>query len=48
MHLPAEKVIKRGLGIRFIEAGEDAVCLINDTIAQHAAALKTAENPAAV
>jgi len=45
MHLPAEKVINRGMGIRFIEAGEDAVCLINDTIAQHAAALKTAENP---
>ena len=44
MHLPAEKVINQGLGIRFIEAGEDAVCLINDTIAQHAAALKGSEN----
>jgi len=47
MHLPAEKVINRGMGIRFIEAGEDAVCFINDTIAQHAASLKAAENPAA-
>ena len=46
MHLPAEKVIQRGMGIRFIEAGKNAVCLIDDTIAQHAAALKTAENPA--
>jgi Tfp pilus assembly protein PilZ len=45
MHLPVEKVVNRGMGIRFIEAGEDAVCLINDTITQHAAALKTAENP---
>ncbi|MGW8286760.1 MAG: hypothetical protein ACWGOD_00865 [Desulfobulbales bacterium] len=44
MHLPAEKVINQGMGIRFIEAGEDAVCLINDTIAQHAAALKGSEN----
>jgi Tfp pilus assembly protein PilZ len=47
MHLPAEKVVNRGMGIRFIEAGEDAVCLINDTIAQHAAALKATESPAA-
>ena len=47
MHLPAEKVVNRGMGIRFIEAGEDAVCLINDTITQHAAAQKTPENPAA-
>ena len=47
MHLPAEKVVNRGMGIRFIEAGEDAVCLINDTISRHAAALKTAEIPAA-
>jgi Tfp pilus assembly protein PilZ len=44
MHLPTEKVVNRGMGIRFIEAGEDAVCLINDTIAQHAAALKASEN----
>jgi Tfp pilus assembly protein PilZ len=44
MHLPAEKVLNRGMGIRFIEAGEDAVCLINDTINQHAAALKAAES----
>lgn len=44
MHLPVEQVVKRGLGIRFIEAGEDAVCLINDTLNQHAAALKTAHN----
>ena len=45
MLLPAEKVVNRGMGIRFIEAGEDAVCLINDTIAQHAAALKASGNP---
>ena len=38
MHLPAENVVHRGMGIRFIEAGEDAVCFINDTIGQHAAA----------
>ena len=47
MHLPAEKVVNRGMGIRFIEAGEDAVCLINDTISRHAASLKTAAIPAA-
>ena len=46
MHLPPAKVVKRGMGIRFIEAGEDAVCLINDTIHQYGAALKTAESPA--
>ncbi|KPK00281.1 MAG: hypothetical protein AMJ60_01910 [Desulfobacterales bacterium SG8_35] len=46
MHLPAENVVKRGMGIRFIEAGEDAVCLINDTLQQHDAALKAAGNPA--
>jgi hypothetical protein len=39
MHLPAAKVVNRGMGIRFIEAGEDAVCLIHDTIARHAASL---------
>ena len=39
LHLPPEKVVNRGLGIRFIEAGEEAVCLISDTIAQHAATL---------
>jgi Tfp pilus assembly protein PilZ len=38
MHLPAENVVNRGMGIRFIETGEDAVCLINDTINQRAAA----------
>jgi len=43
MHLPDEKVMKRGMGIRFIEAGEDAICLINDTITQHALTLKTKE-----
>ena len=37
-HLPADKVMKRGMGIRFIETGEDAVCLINDAISQDAAA----------
>ena len=43
MHLPAEKVMKRGMGIRFIEAGEDAICLINDTITQHAITVKNKE-----
>ena len=42
MHLPAEKVLNRGMGIRFIEVGADAVCLINDTISQRAAVLKAA------
>lgn len=46
MHLPAEKVLNRGIGMRLIEAGEDAVCLINETISQHAAALKSAERSA--
>ena len=40
LHLPAEKVVKRGMGIRFIEAGEDAICLINDTLTQHAITAK--------
>ena len=40
LHLPVEKVIKQGMGIRFIEAGEDAICLINDTLTQHAIAVK--------
>ena len=40
MHLPAEKVVNRGMGIRFIEAGQDAICLINDTITQHAITAK--------
>ena len=44
LHLPAEKVVKQGMGVRFIEAGEDAICLINDTLTQHAIALKTEEN----
>jgi len=43
LHLPAEKVVHRGIGIRFIEAGEDALCLISDTIAQHAMPVKTEE-----
>lgn len=43
MHLPAEKVVNRGMGIRFIEAGEDAVCLIKDTIAKHAPPAQTDE-----
>jgi Tfp pilus assembly protein PilZ len=47
MHLPADKVLKRGMGIRFIEAGEDAVCLISDTITQHTTTLKATEDPAA-
>lgn len=34
MHLPPEKVVNHGMGIRFIEAGEDAICLVQDTIAQ--------------
>ena len=44
MHLPPEKVVNRGMGIRFIGAGEDAICLINDTISQHAAALQSDEH----
>ena len=40
LHLPVEKVIKQGMGIRFINAGEDAICLINDTLTQHALAVK--------
>lgn len=44
LHLPVEKVIKQGMGIRFIEAGEDAICLINDTLTQHAIAVKTEES----
>ena len=44
MHLPADKVVNPGMGIRFIEAGEDAICLINDTINQHAADLLSAES----
>ncbi len=47
MHLPVDKVVNRGMGIRFIEAGEDAVCLINDTLSQHAATLETSKNPGA-
>ncbi len=47
MHLSPEKVMNRGMGLRFIEAGEDAVCLINDTISQHAAALINTANPRA-
>ena len=43
LHLPVEKVVNQGMGIRFIEAGEDAVCLINDTITQHAMAFKSEE-----
>ena len=43
LHLPVEKVVNQGMGIRFIEAGEDAVCLINDTIAQHAMVVKAEE-----
>jgi Tfp pilus assembly protein PilZ len=33
-HLPIEKVVNQGMGIRFIEVGEDAHCLISDTITQ--------------
>jgi Tfp pilus assembly protein PilZ len=47
MHLPAEKVVNRGMGIRFIETGEDAICLINDTINQRAAAPEKGEHAAA-
>ncbi|KPK27438.1 MAG: hypothetical protein AMJ61_05700 [Desulfobacterales bacterium SG8_35_2] len=46
MHLPADKVVNRGMGIRFIETGEDAVCLINDTIKHQPAALNIAVNAA--
>ena len=44
LHLPVDKVVKQGMGIRFIEAGEDAICLINDTLTQHAMSVKTEEN----
>ncbi len=44
LHLPDEKVVNRGMGIRFIEAGEDALCLISETIAQHAINAITEEN----
>jgi Tfp pilus assembly protein PilZ len=44
MLLPPEKVIKRGMGIRFIEAGEEAVCLINETISKQGAPAKGMEN----
>jgi Tfp pilus assembly protein PilZ len=44
LHLPIEKVVKQGLGIRFIGAGEDAICLINDTLTQHAMAIKAEES----
>ena len=47
MHLPLEKVLNRGMGVRFIETGEDAVCIINDTINQHSAEHKTAVSPTA-
>ncbi len=45
LHLPAKKVVNRGLGIRFIEAGEDAICLISDTLTQHAMALDSDDVP---
>lgn len=38
MHLPADNVLKRGMGIRFIETGKDAVCLINEAISLDTAA----------
>ena len=44
MHLPTEKVVNRGMGIRFIEAGEEAVCLINETITRQGAPAKGMEN----
>ena len=44
MLLPPEKVMKRGMGIRFIEAGEEAVCLINETITRQGAPAKGMEN----
>ena len=44
LHLPENKVVNRGMGIRFIEAGEDAICLINDTLTQHAMAAKAKES----
>jgi Tfp pilus assembly protein PilZ len=47
MHLPPDKVLNRGMGIRFIEAGADAVCLINDTINRHAAKLQPPANQGA-
>jgi Tfp pilus assembly protein PilZ len=43
LHLPEDKVINRGFGVRFIEAGEDAICLINDTLSNHANNIKAGE-----
>ena len=45
MHLPPEKVVNRGMGIRFIEVGADAVCFVRETINQHSLNLKNDENP---
>jgi Tfp pilus assembly protein PilZ len=44
MHLPAEKVLNHGMGIRFIEMGEDAICLVRDTINQRALTEKAGKN----
>ena len=41
LHLPVDNVVNQGMGVRFIEAGEDAICLINDTITQHAMDVQT-------
>ena len=47
MQLPADKVVKRGMGIRFIETGKEAVCFINETINRHSTAMKNKNDPAA-
>jgi Tfp pilus assembly protein PilZ len=43
MHLPPEKVVHHGMGIRFIEVGEDAICLVRDTLNQQATTRKTGD-----
>lgn len=46
LHLPPEKVVHRGMGIRFIEAGEDAICLMQDTLRQGKLSQKTEDTSA--
>ena len=41
MHLPPEKVVHHGMGIRFIEVGKDAICLVRDTLNLQATTHKT-------
>ena len=43
LHLPPEIVVNRGMGIRFIEVGEDAICLVRDTINQQSPTQKSGD-----